>query len=767
MIEQTSKFIIRHNKTLIAGVVLLTVILFHWFIRIEISGTYSGMFPPKRDPERVFLDKVRASLGDEYTLIIAMRHDNIFSSSTLRKIDYLTTVVGKRPAVERVLSLTNATIIKAMDDEIYSHNISGQVPTTMRKIEQFKRDIFQTPLYVGYLISADSKSTAIIVSLDTTYPSDEVRRTVGQIHSMALAMAGPEEIYLGGAPALNKTIFEMLRRDIPTFVPFTAILAALILLISFRSWWVIAFSLIVAFVSVEWTYSSMVFFKVPIFILTAIIPPIIAALAISYSVHLFAEYFRQRAVESDSKTIVNRTTLNISQAIWLSIITTAIGFACLYVVNVEAIREFSLFLTVGVLSLLILITFFIPSILIFIRPKAEHIASERLPSKATLPPLAKWIIRRRYYILTAALLLLFPCIWGLTGLNLDTDIYDLFKPSAPIRQAAEMISKTLNGDVQAYIIIEGKEDGRVEDPSLLRAIEAFQTNLEQQTVVGKTISVVDYLKTINKVFHNNNPNYLTLPRSKDEISQYLLIYSLIDSSRTLDRYVDYNHRTTKITTLSGLRSSTSLIGLKELLDKRCAEMLPSDVSCKATGDYLMFALSAKKISTGILVGFGMAVSAISIIMFLLFRSLKMGIVAMIPNLIPLLAILALMGFAKVDFNIGTSVVICLAIGIAVDDTIHFMTRFFHELRRTNHYLIRRYTNQRITADQLRAIHSTFSRVRKPIITTSAVVFCGFIVLVLSNFVPLIHLGWLTALTMVFCLLGDLILLPALLASIRI
>ncbi len=154
-------------------------------------------------------------------------------------------------------------------------------------------------------------------------------------------------------------------------------------------------------------------------------------------------------------------------------------------------------------------------------------------------------------------------------------------------------------------------------------------------------------------------------------------------------------------------------------------------------------------------------------MVILFRSFKMGIVAMIPNLLPLLFIIGVMGAADIPFNIGTSIVICLAIGIAVDDTIHFLVRFLYELRRTNHYLIRSITGARITGGQKYAVAATMCYVRRPIVLTSVAIFFGFAMLGLSQFVPVMLFGILTAVTMVFCLLCDLILLPAMLRSVSV
>jgi len=768
MIEKTIKFILHYHRGLIVATLLLTAILAFWFVRIEIGAAYSGIFPPKDDPERAFFHRTRDEFGSEHVLYIVIRHDSIFSFPTLSKIENLTSRISEHLAVDRVLGLTNANVIKAKDDEIYLQNIMGKVPSTEREIEQFEKDIFQNPIYVGNLVSEDGKTTVISVFLDTTYPREVVMRTIEQIQGLAQSASGPEEMYFAGGPTIRSSIFKMLASDLSNYVPLTLLMIAVIMLINFRNWWCTVVPLIFAFIAIVWTYAFMALFKVQIFILTAIIPPVITALGISYSIHLFTEYFRQRTLENNSKRIVERTLRNILLAIWLSIITTASGFACLFMVGIVAIRQFSIFLAIGVLSLLLLITFFIPSILVYIRPKLgiNRIRYGRFATGAS-SRFVDHIVRHRHHILIIAALVTIPGAWGTMKLRVETNIYEFFKPSAPIRKAGDVMVDHLHGTTQFSIVIEGQKEGDLEDPSLLKSIESLQTFLDQLPYVGKSKSAVDYLKTINKAFHNNNPEYYILPESKDEISQYLLIYSLADPARSLDRYLDYHHRVARISLRTTLMSSASMLKFKQLIEEQCSKSLPPNTFCKTTGEPVLFATSARNISNGILFSFGLAALAISIVMFLLFRSFKIGIVAMIPNLLPLLSILALMGWARIDFNIGTSLVICIAIGIAVDDTIHFLTRYFHELKRSNHYLVRRYTDQKITADQLMAIRITFNHVKRPIILTSVVIFFGFMILAFSQFVPIIHLGTLTAITMIFCLLCDMILLPAILASVSI
>lgn len=773
MIEKTIKLILRFNKVIIAGILLLTAILFFWFVRVELGASLAGLMPPPDDPESVFRTKTGEDFGSSYILLISLTHDHLFSLPTLKKIQKLTSIISAHPSVEQVTSLTNASIVKSKGDEIFMQDISDDIPTAEEEIEQFRRDIVQNPLYAGKLISDDEKTTVITVHFEETTTIQKIRekllrKSVREVQALALAEAGPEEIRVSGFPATSAAIYRMLISDFSVFIPLSIFIIVVILCINFRSWWCVLLSLILISMAIVWTYASMAIFKVPIFVLTAFIPLIAAALGISYGIHLFTEYFRQRTLEGDPKKIVAGTFKNILLAIWLSAITTAIGFISLSVVGVVAVIEFSVFLTIVVLSLLFLVTLFIPSVLANIRPRSDiKTIMPKLPTTRASSGFMDLIVRYRYHILIFAGLVIIPCALGMKRLYVNTDLLELFRRSAPIKQATEFMAERFRGAHTIHIIIEGQKEGDMEDPSLLKSIEALQSFVDGQPVTGKTTSIIDHLKTINKALHNDNPNYYVLPESREEISQYLLAYSLADPQRTLDSYVDYDRRVAKIAVRTSITATAPALKNKKTIEDKCPELLPPNIRCKVTGDNVLVSIAAQKISYGIMYSFGFAVLAISAIMLLIFRSFKIAVVAMIPNLLPLLIILALMGWMRIPFNIGTSLTVCVAIGIAVDDTIHFMSRYFHDLRRTNHYLVRRYTRIRITADQIRALGTTFNRVRRPVILTSVAIFCGFISLAFSQFMVVIWFGTLTALTMVFCLLCDLILLPALLASIKI
>jgi len=472
MIERTIKLVLRYNKLFIFGTLLLTAILFFRFARVELGASLAGLMPPRTDPEFVFLNKTYDDFGSDYFLLVSITGDNVFSFPTLRKVQKLTSEISEHDSVSRVLSLSTANIIKSKGRELYLHNMSDNIPRTKREIAQFRKDILQNPLYADSLISDDEKTTMVTIFFEEVSPDRKIREkrlrsAVKEVQAMALAAAGPEEIHIAGFPATTASVYKMIVADLSTFVPLSLVIIILIMLISFRSWRCVLMSIIFISMAVVWTYAFMAMFNVTVFLLTTFLPPIILALGISYLVHVYTEYFKCRALVTDPKIIIGDVIRNIFLAIWLSAITTAVGFISLSVVNVVAIREFSIFLAVGVVSLLLIITFFVPSVMIYIYPARRTSAADRGPGpQSSSGGFSDWIVRYRYAIMIITGPLIAVSVIGAMRLNVNTELLEFFKRSAPIRQATEFMSERLHGVIGISIIIEADKEGGIEDPSL-------------------------------------------------------------------------------------------------------------------------------------------------------------------------------------------------------------------------------------------------------------------------------------------------------------
>jgi len=370
MLNTFIAYILRFHKHFIAASVIATVALFFWFAKIKIAATHEGYFPPKGDPEYEYFQKAIKTFGSNYYVIIAINgNGSVFSYPMLEKIGKLTSKYEKLPTVKNVASLTSAVIIKSRHDEILLKDISDSIPSTEAGIQKFREDILGNPLYESNLVSKDEHSTIIYVAIDENAPREASRKTIDQIRQIAAAEFGAETIYITGEAMFDSLCYQKTWDDIRIFVPLIILLIALIVYLNFRNVWCVILSIAYIIIALEWTYSIMSISNVSISLLTASFLPVVAVVGISNSVHFFTEYFRWRSQEKEPRQAVKETLQDVLLPIWLKLLTTAIGFSSLALVNVEAIKRMGVFLTVGVVSILLLITFFIPSIIILFTPK--------------------------------------------------------------------------------------------------------------------------------------------------------------------------------------------------------------------------------------------------------------------------------------------------------------------------------------------------------------------------------------------------------------
>ncbi|MFH0799729.1 MAG: MMPL family transporter [Pseudomonadota bacterium] len=770
MIERIIKFIVENGGKLLLLSGALVLISIPFLLKVRIDASADVWYPSQHDPDRIFLEKTYQDFESGWSIAVIVHHDRIFSPATLAKIQKLTARIEEMPAVDYVLSITNANVVKSSGDEITVSNRSENIPESDEEIEEFKNDILSNPLYARSIVSEDLKTTAISVMFDEVrHPQEAIRETIRAIKKVVADDAGPEKMYIGGPRAMSSTIYDMTVRDLSTYGPMAFAIIVVILFLYFFNVPLVATAVAAVSMAVGFTFAGMAAFKVPLTPLGTIIPIIIATQAMSYFIRLFSEYSRQRACESQPKAAVGQALRHTLAPISLAALTTAIGFYSLSPVDITEVRRFGQWLAMGMLVLFAVVAFFVPPVLtrLFPRPRV----GSQSPDEKSLGALGRFAMFFTRHRVVLSLVAGAACVAGALGmsrLNVESNLYLFFRGGTPIRQAIDVIRDNLKGSMPIDVFITGPEKNSIEDPNVLKAMERLETLTDERPYVGTTISIVDYLKLMNRALHADEPAYDVLPDDKGETARYLFAYSVADPQKILDRYIDYDHRIARMSVRTGLVNCSDLIPSARSIERQCRDLMPSNVVCKATGELLLACMASDKLARGILTGFTQAALAIFVIMLVIFRSFKIGIVAMIPNLVPILFVLGFMGFAGIPFNGVTSIMACITIGITVDDTIHFIVRFLRELKKTDHYRIREDANApRITDEQMRALANTCRHEGRPIVMTAAIVALGFAVLMFSQFVPTAMLGMLLALAMIVGAFCELVILPALLASIRI
>jgi len=372
MLNKFIAYIFRYHKLFVAISVIATAIFSFWLVKIKIGATSEGTFPSKGDPEYKYFQKTVDTFGNDYFEAIAVKSSgSVFSYPVLGKIKRLTSEFEQLPGVDRVDSLTNAILITSRHDEISLKDISGDIPSSEAELKKFHDDVTSNPLYERNLVSPDEHATILYVVVDVNAPFEVRLKTVEQIRKIALAASGPEEIYITGEVEFDSLYYKMTWRDISMFLPLTLILIAVVIYANFRRSWCVLLSVLFVSMAIQWTFSTMAMIHVSATLLTATIMPVIAVVGVSNAVHFFTEYFRWRSKKEGPRRAVEKTLQDVLLPIWLKLTTTAIGFVSIAPVNIEAIKRVGTFLTIGVIAVLLLTTFFLPSAIILFSPKAD------------------------------------------------------------------------------------------------------------------------------------------------------------------------------------------------------------------------------------------------------------------------------------------------------------------------------------------------------------------------------------------------------------
>ncbi len=482
--------------------------------------------------------------------------------------------------------------------------------------------------------------------------------------------------------------------------------------------------------------------------ITSILPPLIMALAVSDSIHIFNAFLKQDRRHGSLTQMMRQTLGHLAVPCFLTSFTTAIGFASLAVSQVPPIRHFGLAAAGGMLAEFLLSMTLIPLGIYFLHHK-KGLKTASTERKSLLhQPLERFARALPNY---RTILL-----WGSTGLivlsflaamniRVETNLLEYFKKSSPVYQASQFIDKQLGGVETIEISLKAEQPDQLLNPASLAVIADIENYLKQQSIVTEVSSINDFFREMNKAFHNEDDNYFTLPESRAMAAQYLLLYD----GDELDNLLDEERRWTRISArITEHRSSIVADHIQAINNQIKTIAEKEELSAQITGKTLIANKLIRFIINSQVQSLALAFALIFLVMLAIFRSLKLGLIALVANALPILLNFAVMGLFDIPLNSATAIIAAVAIGIAVDDTIHFICA---------------YQQQRQAGDSVtKAIEVAIVTKGHPIISTSLIMTGAFAILLFGSFVPTIQFGFLCSLIMLFAVVADLLILPVLL-----
>ena len=699
-------------------------------------------------PLRARLEKFEALFGDDdNVLVIAHGASDHFSPQGYRRIQNISKKLQAMPGFDRVLSPTLAKTVRATTDGFSLEPFLEVTDPDRVDWTARKADMLADPLATGALVSKDGYAIAYSMELAAAFNNNEDRdRIINELRQLVQSYDGQGEFHLSGVPLLRTAFVSYMRRDQKIFVPLCTLVVNLLAFWLFRELKANLFSMAVIFTVMIWTLGALSLAGGTLNIITVVMPSLIMVMGMAYVTHFLTRYIEETANGLPRRQAVHQTVRHMILPIFLTSFTTGVGFASLLILKIDLVRQFGLFSAVGLGFAFLITMTLLSGLCLLFKPFNPH-RGAFAQGDAFGRYLAwndRFVKRRPGPVIAVSIALLVVSIVFITRVKVDSKLMEESNPSSPEYAAHEFMVQHLAGIVPLEIVLTADRRDAFKQPDNLRALESLESYARSMEGVDYAFSFADVLRRMNRAMHDDDRAYERIPDTRQAVAQYLLLYEGDDLHRIVNGRFDNARIALRLKDVGSRR----IAEMEQKILARAEQLFDPSVRATVTGSSIMVGKLMDGLIINMVKSLFLAALVITILMTVLFKSIRLGLLAMIPNLVPILMTMGALGLLGITLRTSIVVVFSIALGIAVDDTIHFITRCRDEYK--------------ATGDYDRALQRTFAGTGRPIVFTSLLLFLGFGVLATSSFIPTRNFGMLSAITMVSALLGDLFLLPALL-----
>lgn len=726
-------------------------------VRLRVDASADRLLPEDA-PARKFYDRTQQLFGSDKAIVAVIGVPDVFEHGVLERLKALTAQLQALPEVQSVLSLANAPDVRSEQGDVVVEPFLDVLPGDAAATEALRHSVLGSPLYGGALVARDARATAIVVRLhgmsDDAVMRSEIDRRIEAAARAAFDGAPGAEVWITGGPHIQAEGARVLLAESVKLPIASLALLGLVLVVSFRTLRGVLLPVATISLGVVWTMAVAAAIGHALNAVTVLIPPLLITLALSYAVHMVSEYYEELRHHPgmERRALVGEALARSALPLCVCGLSTAVGFGTLVLSPLAAVREFGWLSLVGTVFCLGASLTFTPALLALLPlPRRHPPASGGALSAAfdrACARLAGFDVGRRRFVFAAAVAVLLISVLGATRMEVGTQQLKKFAADAPVRVDFEAVNERLGGVNPLTVVIETDRTGAFQEPENLHALADLQDWLEAQPEVGGTTSVVDYLEVANRAFQGGGDEALAIPGSRKLVSQILFAAG----GDELSAFVDGRFESAALHVRAKVIDSAEVTALTDRIEQRLAA-LPPHLRAQVTGSSVVFNQALDEIIRGQAWSLVTGLWIIYLILAVAFLSPWIGLVALIPNALPIAFYFGLLGLTGITLSPGTSLVAPIVLGIAVDDTIHYFARFIDDAKRT--------------ASERQATESALRAVGWPVTTTAIGLCAGFLVLNLSSFKTQGELGNLAAATLAFGWICDLTLTPALCAGLRI
>jgi uncharacterized protein len=776
--NKLASFVVRNPKLIVALTLVLTGVFGAALGIYGIKFNGSPETLARNDEALNFFKETQATFGSDDVLIVALEAKDIFTAEAKERLDYLTGLFAAQQGVASAVSLSNVTAIKSDKDGIVIDKLIPAQATT-EQLQQLKSAVTSDPLYAKNYISTDGRTAAINLFLNhlPTKESHLVSETIERL----VKQESHSDLWVAGVPLMDAKGVSSMISDISLFSPIAAVLCFLVFFGTFRSFWGAVLPMLALGMGLVWTVGLMALINKPFNIATVTMPTVLMAVGSSYIFHVLNQYrvsmssVDANATEAAQHAVWLEGWQFIMPAVFVSGATTVAGFAAHTSSPVPAAQDTGLFQAIGVTFMLILTITFVPAVLALLPQQAMGRTRSEQKDYATwmnglLKQATALILYRKRAVLSVSLIATMIVGAGIYWMRVNTDYLKIFPRESDIAQTAVKLHQHLAGASVLQIVVSGNKDAAKSTAftEKLAAIEQFA--LEQEGVDG-AISVADIVKKFNSVLPGNAEEMkLEIPKNAARLQSIFDNY--LSQDDTINKLVSPDYSKAVIVLRTNLFGSKELRVFTTAMNQWLAANLPANLNARVTGAFILLNDASDEVAVSQASSLAIALVTIYFMMVLLFRSFATGLLAMIPNLLPIVGYFGFLGWSGITLDITTSLVASSVLGLAVDNAVHQIRRYrqcLAESQLTSQNLSSGNETAQAPPRSAREVEGwamwlTLLRTGKPMTLANLMLMAAFLIFVFSGFTPVRTAGLLWALTIFACLVADLLFLPALMET---
>ena len=739
----------RNSKIILLIVLIITAVQLYHLSDIRFNYDLASFFPINSEETDFFWDySDKYAWDDDFILIGLYNKKGIFQQDFLQKVDQLSKELKRLEDVKTVLSPTTINILRKTP---FTSGLISKPYITIDEPENYASDsarIYEHAELVDRLFSKDGKSVGLILGQKARLDVEACQNLVDTIGLLTNRYYF-DQIHYAGKCFSQSTYISLVQREVLLFVGSSVIMIIFFLYLSYRKLWSIWMPLVVIGVTVIWALGTMIWAGESINFISNIIPTILMIIGISNVIHLFTKYRLLIKKGMEKMEALHASIREVGFATIFTSLTTILSFLTLTTSDVEPLIKLGIYAALGLAFAFILTYSLFPAMLILYRP-AYTLAPEQLTEvwQPFLFRIFKWVKKHPKYILLSSLGILLISLLGMTRLKINNHLVEDLKSLSPQRIATGFFEEKFSGTRQYELAIILKDTTKnVFDRDILLAMERLEQFMKKEYETNYWFSPVSVVKTANRIQHGGNDAYYLIPNNqriidkiKREVNRNIKRSNFPKVYTTDEKEARFSGKIADIGSYEVRRRNEHLITFME------QEKLDELFDYQFTGSVHLMDMNGYNVAFNVLNGLIFCMGFIMLLVGLMFRSIKMSLIAIVANIFPLLMIAGMMGFMEVDIKIPTSIIFIMSFGIAVDDSIHFLSKLRLELGK----------GKKLKT----AIRNTYLTTGKAIIVTSLILSGGFFTLALSNFTGTFYLGFFTSLCLVFAVVADLVLLPA-------